>query len=110
MRPGDEGVTATIVQVAEDAREYASAQVALYKALATARFRAAKTGLVLGVAAAVLGVSALTALLVGLVLTLSTLVGPGGATAIVVVATLVIAGILGKMAATRLSAAFGDIE
>lgn len=101
------GVGDAIVQVAEDARAYAMAQVDVAKAVATARLRAAKLGLILGVAAIFLAGSALTALLVGLIMALSTRTGPLLATAIVVVAVLAIAGLLGKLAASRLSRAFG---
>lgn len=101
------GVGDAIVQVAKDARAYALAQVDVAKAVASARLRAAKFGLILGVAAVFLAGSALTALLVGLILALSTLTGPLLATAIVTVAVLAIAGVLGTMAASRLSRAFG---
>lgn len=104
----DDGVGATIVQVAEDAKAYAGAQVALYKAIATARLRAAKSGIVLGLVAAVLALAALVALLVGLILSLATLLGPFGATAVVVIATLAIAGLLGWSASGKLSRAFGS--
>ena len=49
------------------------------------------------------------ALLVGLILVLRGPLGSGGATAVVVIGALVVAGILGKLAATRLGRAFsGD--
>ena len=105
--PTDDGIGATIVQVAEDARAYATAQVDLAKAIAFARLTAAKGGIILGVIAAVLGITALGALLVGAIMTLATKVGPGFATLIVVGIVLLVAGVLGKMAATRLSRAFG---
>jgi len=102
-----DGIGTTIVQVAEDARAYATAQVDLYKAIATARLGAAKGGLVFAAVAAVLAIAAVGGLIVGAILALATLVGPGWATLIVVGVVLLIAGILGKMAATRLSRAFG---
>ncbi|MFD1787202.1 phage holin family protein [Sphingomonas floccifaciens] len=101
------GIGDAIGQVAEDAKAYALAQVDVAKAVAAARFRAAKAGLILGVTAVLLAGSALTALLVGLIIALSTLTGPLLATAIVVVVVLAIAGILGARAASSLSRAFG---
>ncbi|WP_326524460.1 phage holin family protein [Sphingomonas sp.] len=100
----------TIVQVVEDARAYASAQVDLYKAMAGARLRIARLGIAFGVAATLIAGSALTALLVGSILALAPSVGPGWATLIVVGVALVLAAILGKLAAGRLSRAFGDLE
>ena len=58
----------------------------------------AKNGLILGIAALVIALSTVTALLVGLILTLATLVGPGFATLIVLVGALAIAGLLGWLA------------
>lgn len=104
------GVGDTIVQVADDAKAYAAAQIALYKALALARWRMAQGGLIFGAIAAVLALSAVTALLVGLILSLATLIGPLGATAVVIVVTLVIAGVLGWLAARRIGEAMGSIE
>jgi hypothetical protein len=102
-----DGIGATVVQVAEDAKAYAAAQVAVVKAEAAARVGPAKTGAIFGAVAAVLAIAAVGALLVGLILSLATLVGPLGATAIVVLVTLAIAGVLGKLAADRLAIAFG---
>lgn len=101
------GVGEAIVQVAEDARSYVTAQIDVAKAVATARFRAAKAGLILAVAAVFLAGSAVTALLVGATLSLATVVGPLLATVIVVVAVFALAGVLGMSAASRLSKAFG---
>ncbi len=109
-RTDHDGVGATIVQVTEDAKAYAAAQVALYQAMATARWRIAQTGLIFGGVAAVLALAAVITLLVGLVLALATLVGPLLATVIVVGLTLALAGALGWLAAGRLSAAMGPIE
>lgn len=107
--PHDEalGASEAVVQVVDDARAYATAQVELYKAIATARLRAAKSGLILGGAAVFLLGSALTALFVGLILALSTLTGPLLATVIVVGVVLAIGAVLGMMAASRIGRAFG---
>lgn len=105
-----DGIGVTIVQVAEDARAYAAAQVALYKALASARFRAARIGLILGAAAMVLGLSAVTGLVIGAIFALAPRFGAWGATLIVVGVVSVIVAILGRLAAVRLARAFGEIE
>ncbi len=109
-RDTDVGLGEAIVQVAEDAKAYAIAQVDVAKAVATARLRAAKLGLAFGAVALFLVGSAVTALLVGLILSLATLTGPLLATVIVVAIVLVTAGVLGKMAATRIATAFGGGE
>ncbi|MHA6723051.1 phage holin family protein [Sphingomonas sp. RS2018] len=105
-----DGIGATVAQVAEDAKAYAAAQVELYKTVARVRIRAGKSGIVFGVLAAVLAIAAFGALLVGLILSLATLIGPLGATGVVVIATLAIAGVLGWLAGKQLSAAFGGAE
>ena len=104
------GVGEAIARVADDAKAYAGAQVALYKAIALARWRVAQSGLIFGALALVLALSAFGALLVGLIFSLAPLVGPFGATAIVIGVTLAIAGVLGVLAGKRLARAFGGGE
>jgi hypothetical protein len=104
------GVGETIVQVVEDGRAYAAAQVAFYKAVATARLRQGLSGIIFGAIAAVLALSALIGLIVGLILTLAAEIGTLWATLVVVGVVLVLAAILGKLAAGRLAGAFGAIE
>ena len=103
VEPMDEGVSALVHRTIEDAREFAHAEVALYKAKATERATAFKNAAIFFGAAAVLALSAITALLVGLILTLATLVGPGWATLIVVVGTFVIAAILAVIGKGKLA-------
>jgi hypothetical protein len=96
-------VGALVQQLASDAREFATAEVEVAKAKALEkvnRFRNA--GIFFG-AAATLALSALTALLVGLILTVATLVGPGWATLIVIGVTLAIAGVLAMIGKGRLA-------
>ena len=94
IAPAEDGIGTLVHKAVEDAREVARAEVALYKAKATERVTAYKNAAIFFGAAATLALSAVTALLVGFILSLATLVGPLAATAIVVIATLVIAGIL----------------
>jgi hypothetical protein len=104
------GVGEAIVKVADDAKAYAAAQMALYKAIALARWRMARTGLAFGAVAAVLSLAAIIALLVGLILSLSPHIGPLGATTIVVGAALILTALLGWLAGRRLANAFGSVE
>lgn len=103
LDPQDEGVATLVHRAVEDARDLARAEVALVKARVGERATAFKNAAIFFGAAATLAMSAVTALLVGLIFSLATLVGPGGATAIVVVATLVIAGILAMIGKGKLA-------
>lgn len=105
VEPADEGIATLVHRAIDDVRELAHAEVALYKAKATERATAYKNAAIFFGAAATLALSAITALLVGLILTLETLVGPGAATAIVVVATFVIAGVLAMIGKGKLAPA-----
>lgn len=104
------GVGEAVAQVADDAKAYAAAQVALYRTIALARWRVAQSGLILGAIAAVLALAAIGALLVGLILGLSPSVGPWGATGIVIGVTLLVAALLGWLAGRKLGEAFGTVE
>lgn len=97
-------------RLVDDARGVVSAEVELYKAKAGERVSAYRSAAVFFVAAGVLGLAALIALLVGLILTLSTLVGPGYATAIVVVVVLAIAGVLAIIGKSRLRPAGPELS
>lgn len=99
----DEGVGTLVHRAVEDARELARAELALVKAKAGERATAYKNAAIFFGAAAVLALSAVTALLVGLILSLATLLGPGGATAIVVIATFIIAGVLALVGKGKLA-------
>lgn len=104
------GVGDAIVRVVDDAKGYAAAQVALYRAIALVRWRRAQRKIIFGAVAAMLAFAAIGALLVGLILSLSPLVGPLGATAIVVGVTLALAALLGWLAGRGLGDAFGPLE
>lgn len=98
-----EGLTRLIGRAVEETREVVSAEVALYKAKARERFSAYKSAIILFAVAGVLALAALIALLVGLILSLATLIGPGLATAAVVITVFVIAGVLGVIGKGRLA-------
>lgn len=99
----DEGLSTLVHRAVEDVRELAQAEVALVKAKAGERISAYTSAAIYFGAAGVLALSAVTALLVGLIITVATLVGPGWATAIVVVATLLVAGVLALIGKGKLA-------
>lgn len=99
----DEGLGDLVSRLVADARTYATAEAALLRETATSRARAARGGAVMLVAALLLVSAAVTALIVGVLMTLAEAVGPAWATAIVVVVTLVVAGLLGWLGARKLS-------
>ena len=102
--PPDQTVSALVARLVTEARGLAGAEVALVKARVGERVSAYKNAVIFFAIAGVLALAALIALLVGLILTIATLVGPGFATAIVVVVTLVLAGVLGIIGKGRLAA------
>lgn len=95
---GDVPIGQLFSQLVDDGKRYARAEVDFYKAKAADKAEPAKKAAIFGGVAVTLALSAVTALLVGLILVLSTLVGPLAATLIVVLATFAIAGLLGWMA------------
>ncbi|MDF2495911.1 phage holin family protein [Sphingomonas sp.] len=99
----DAGIGQLMSQLAADAKEAAQAEVALAKARAAFAATRYKWAAVYFSIAGVLALAALIALLVGLILTLATVIGPGWATAAVVVGVLAIATILGLMGKAQLS-------
>lgn len=102
---GDVPIGQLFSQLVDDGKRYARAEVELYKAKAADKAEPVKWAAIFGGAALTLALSAVTALLVGLILALETLVGPLAATLIVVLATLAVAGLLGWMAYKRIAEA-----
>lgn len=96
-------VAALVTQFVDDGRELVSAEVALYKAKASERLNAYKGAAIFFAAAGVLALAALIALLVGLILSFATLIGPGWATLAVIGVTLLIAGVLALIGKGRLA-------
>lgn len=108
--PREESIADLIGRLAEDGRNYARAEVDLLKEIARHRASRARTGLILLAGGAVLLLSALTALILGLVMGLATLVGPLLA-GIVVAAVLAGTGyLLVRFGLTGLQALKGDAE
>jgi len=96
-------VTTLIGRLVDDSRTLVSAEVALYKAKASERVAAYKSAVVFFAAAGVLALAALIALLVGLILSLATLIGPLGATGVVIGSVLLIALVLALVGKRRLA-------
>ena len=102
---GDVPIGQLFSQLVDDGKRYARAEVEFYKAKAADKAEPVKWAAIYGGAALTLSLSAVTALLVGLILSLEPQVGPFAATLIVVLATLAISGLLGWLAYKRLAEA-----
>lgn len=89
--PQDESIADLVGRLVDEGREVARAEVNLYKQIALRRSARAKSGLVAVVAGAALGWFAASALLIGGLLSLATLVGP-------LAAGLILAAVLGGAA------------
>ncbi len=74
--PSEDSIGDLVGRLVEDGREYAKAEIGLYRQIARYRAGRARNGLLLLTAGAVLGLSALTALIIGFVMGLATLIGP----------------------------------
>jgi hypothetical protein len=94
----EEGIGELLTRLAEDARSFGMAELEYYRTLAEAKLDEVRTSLWMGAAAAGLLLAASVALVVGLVLTLSPLIGPGFATLLVVAVSGGIAWLLGRSA------------
>ena len=99
---GEESLTSIVGRLAGETKAFATAEVAVYKARFCETATAYKSAAMFFAVAGVLALAALIALLVGAILTLTPLVGPGWATAIVVVVVLVLAGILAMIGKSKL--------
>ncbi|MES3152415.1 phage holin family protein [Sphingomonas faeni] len=98
----DESLVSIVGRLATETKSLATAEVAVYKAKFGETASAYKSAAMFFAVAGVLALAALIALLVGAILTVATLVGPGWATAIVVVAVLALAAILAMIGKSKL--------
>jgi uncharacterized membrane protein YqjE len=98
----EESVGTLVGRLVEDTRGLAKAEIELAKVRVGERVVTYRSAAVLFAVAGVLALAALIALLVGLIMTFATLVGPAFATAIVVIVTLMIAGVFGLMGKAKL--------
>jgi len=97
------GVSGLVSQLTDDAKEFARAEVALQKAKVGEAVGRYKNAVIFFAVAGVLALAGLIALLVGLIETLATKVGPGLATLIVVGIVFTTAGVLAVIGKNRLT-------
>jgi tetrahydromethanopterin S-methyltransferase subunit E len=106
--PQDESIGELLGRLADDGRAYVKAELGVYKAIAARRAARARNGLIALAIGAVLLISSITAMLFGLVLWLSTLIGPLLA-GLAVTAVLILVGfILVRVGISGLRALGGD--
>jgi hypothetical protein len=106
--PREESIGELIGRLAEDGRAFVKAEVGVWKAVAARRAARARSGLIALAIGAVLLICSLTALLLGLVLWLATLIGPLLA-GLAVAAFLILAGfVLVRVGLSGLKALGGD--
>ena len=98
-----DGVGALLGRLVGDTRDLARAEIDLAKARVAERVVSYRTALILFAVAGVLALTALIALLVGMIMTLATLTGPGLATALVTLGVFVIAGVLAVIGKSKLA-------
>lgn len=103
----DNGVASLLTRAISEAGEVARAEIALQKARLTARLAEGRAALVFLVGALVTASMMLTAMVVGALLILQRVAGPGWATVIVVGVLLVVTGILGWLALRHFKLVFG---
>jgi hypothetical protein len=108
--PPDESIPDLIGQLIEDGRTYARAEVNLYKQIAAYRASKAKNGIAALVVAGVLGLSALTAITIGLVMGLAVIIGPVAAGFAVAAGYGIVAYLLLRWGLERVKALGGDEE
>jgi hypothetical protein len=108
--PPDESIPDLIGQLIEDGRAYARAEVNLYKQVAAYRASKAKNGIAALVVAGVLGLSALTAITIGLVMGLAVIIGPVAAGFAVAVGYGIVAYLILRWGLERVKALGGDEE
>ena len=104
----EEGIGSLFSRLIDAARDLARAELRLGRQVMMGRVKRAGVGIGLAAGAVLLTQSALTALLVGLVIALAPLAGALGATLIVFAGALVAIAGLGLAAKGRLAAAFSS--
>lgn len=108
--PRDDSIGDLFGRLIEDGRAYARAEIDLVKEIARHRAGRARNGLILLAAGAVLLLSSLTALILGLVLGLAELIGPVLAGLAIAVALAGIGYVLIRIGLGGLRALGGDEE
>ena len=109
--PSEPSLADDVRALIDDGKTYLEAELQFQKSRAALVVGRGKSGAILGVAAAAIAHLALIALVVGLLFALAPVIGPWGATGIVVGVLLIVAAVLAVMARrrfARLSAVFAD--
>ena len=100
--PPERPVGELVHELIEEGKAYARAEIGLYKAIAAAKGKALALPVGLFVAALLIGMTALTALAVGVVLALATLIGPLAAGFVGMLIFAAVGGLLGWYGYSRL--------
>ncbi len=108
--PAETSIGDLFHQLVNDGRNLVGAEVNLYKQIALYRAGKAKGGLAALVAGGLLAYAGLIALLVGFVMGLADLIGPVGGGLVVFAVTGIIAFLLFRYGAGKMSALSGDAE
>ena len=106
----DDSIASLFARVLADAEHLARAEIELQKAKVVARIDEARNGVLLLLAAVATGSVAITALVVGVLMVLAPLVGPGWATAIVVGTLVLLSVLMGWLAMRHFKLLFGSTE
>lgn len=99
--PQEKPLKLQVSDLVEDARTLALAEVEYYKTKLSVNMAATKTVLALFGVAVTMALTAIVALILGLLLIADFYLGPIAATAVVTISFILIAAILGKMAINR---------
>ena len=91
----DDSITSLVSRLIDDGENFVRAEVKLYRARLFARLDEARNAILLAIGALVLAQAVLVAALVGLLMTLNWLVGPGWATLIVVGGGVAVTALMG---------------
>ena len=110
QHPVDSSIGDLFHQLVDDGRGLVGAEVNLYKQVALYRVGKAKAGVVALVAGGLLAFAGLIAFLVGIVLGLAALIGPVAGGLVVLAASGIVAFLLFRYGASKMSALSGDPE
>lgn len=92
--PEQESIPALVGRLIDDGEGFVRAELKLYRARLFSRLDEARNAIILAVVALSLAQAVIVAALVGLLIVLRPILGPGGATGVVVAGGLALAGLL----------------
>jgi hypothetical protein len=108
--PPEDSISTLVSQLIDDGKQFAQAELNLYRTRLVSRVGEARNGIILVVAALSLIHAVLVAALVGLVFVLTPLIGPGGATAAVVLLGFALTALLATLGWLQLRKAIGGTD